>query len=45
MSTVSINLRLPDELHAALKQAAEKEQRSLNNLIVVLLTRSLEGEQ
>jgi hypothetical protein len=34
---VSLNLRLPDDLHAALKLRAEEEQRSLNNLILVLL--------
>jgi hypothetical protein len=37
--TVSINLRLPSDLHWALKDEAEQERRSLNSEIVHRLTR------
>lgn len=37
-----VNLRLPDEIHAALIQMAEAEDRSLNNMLVVLIK---EGQQ
>jgi predicted HicB family RNase H-like nuclease len=33
-----LNLRLPPELHAALAAEAERQDRSLNNLIVRLLS-------
>lgn len=36
-----MNLRLPPELHAALKKVADKEGRSLNNLIVYLLRKAV----
>ena len=39
MKTLSI--RLPDELHKALTELAEKERRSLNNLIVVILEQAV----
>lgn len=38
---VTMNLRLPPELHAALKKVADKEGRSLNNLIVYLLRKAV----
>jgi predicted HicB family RNase H-like nuclease len=38
MATININLRLPEDLHAELKRLAAEEQRSLNNLIVRMLT-------
>lgn len=37
-----LNVRLPDELHAALKSLAETEHRSLNAEIVTLLERGVE---
>jgi predicted HicB family RNase H-like nuclease len=38
---VSLHVRLPEELHAALRDEAARQRRSLNNLIVVLLTREV----
>ncbi|GAA2140054.1 Arc family DNA-binding protein [Streptomyces synnematoformans] len=38
-----VTLRLPAELHEALKSAAEKDRRSINAEIVYLLERSLES--
>jgi predicted HicB family RNase H-like nuclease len=35
---VALVLRLPPQLHAALKRRAKAETRSLNNLIVLALT-------
>jgi hypothetical protein len=37
-----LNVRLPDELHAALKTIADAERRSLNAEIVILLERAVE---
>lgn len=37
-----VNVRLPDETHAALVAMAEAEDRSLNNMVVVLIK---EGQQ
>ena len=37
-----VNLRLPDEVHAALIDMAEGEDRSLNNMVIVLIK---EGQQ
>lgn len=39
----ALNLRLPDELHAQLRELAEREHRSLNAEIVARLERSLKG--
>ncbi len=39
---MSINLRLDEELHAELQQIAEKEERSVSNLIRRMLRRSIE---
>jgi len=36
-----LNLRLPDDLHAALKAAADEDQRSLNGEILWLLRAAL----
>lgn len=33
----SLNLRLPDDLHAAVKALAEADHRSLNSEIIALL--------
>lgn len=42
---VYTNLRLPADLHAKLKAQADKENRSLNSLYVVLLSRALQQER
>ena len=34
---VGLSLRLPDELHKALKEIAEQERRSLNSQILIIL--------
>jgi hypothetical protein len=39
--TVPLMLRLPPEVHAAIKEMAEKERRSLNSTVVVLLDAQL----
>ncbi|MEX5634788.1 toxin-antitoxin system HicB family antitoxin [Parafrankia sp. FMc2] len=38
-----VKLRLPDDLHARLVEAAQREDRSLNGQIVHLLRRSLDA--
>lgn len=43
--TVHINLRLPEELHERLKRQAERDRRSLNAEILVLLERALEAKR
>lgn len=42
---INVNLRLPADLHAALKEIAEKEARSLNSQILVFLRRAVEEYQ
>jgi predicted HicB family RNase H-like nuclease len=37
-----VNLRLPDDIHAALVAAAETERRSLNSMIIVLIEQGLQ---
>jgi predicted HicB family RNase H-like nuclease len=44
-STVSLNLRLPRDLHARLTELAAADRRSLNSMIVVLLERAAEVSQ
>lgn len=39
--SVSINLRLPPELHARLRERAAEDRRSLNGELVWLLERAL----
>ena len=39
--TVALVLRLPPQLHAALKRRAKAETRSLNNFIVLALTATM----
>ena len=34
---IGLNLRLPEELHKALKELAERESRSLNSQIIYIL--------
>lgn len=38
-----LSVRLPEDLHQALKRVAEREDRSLNNLIVHLLKQAVEA--
>ncbi len=40
-----ITIRIPDELHQALKAQAEKDMRSLNSEIVVLLREAVSERQ
>jgi predicted GIY-YIG superfamily endonuclease len=42
---VRLDLRLPDELHAAVQQRAKTEHRSINQQIVYMLTDHVEREQ
>jgi hypothetical protein len=35
-----INLRLPDDVHESLKRLAQRERRSINAMIVVLIERA-----
>jgi len=41
---VNYSLRLPDELHAKIKAAAERDRRSIHSEILWLLERSLNSE-
>jgi hypothetical protein len=36
-------VRIPDDLHAALKERAQRDQRSLNGQIIWLLRRAIES--
>lgn len=45
MTTKSISVRLPDELYDYLVARAEKEHRTLSNMIIALLTDVLHGAQ
>lgn len=40
-----MNLRLPSELHEALKRAASEDDRSLNSQIIHLLRRALDARE
>jgi hypothetical protein len=42
MSEVKTNLRLPDELYESIKRLADRELRSINAQMIVLLTRAVE---
>jgi hypothetical protein len=42
---ISTRLRLPLDLYNKLKAMAERERRSLHNLIVYLLEKATEGEE
>ncbi|PKW13654.1 Arc family DNA-binding protein [Saccharopolyspora spinosa] len=42
---VSLNLRLPQELHKRLKARADEQRRSLNSEIVLLLDEATSGKQ
>jgi hypothetical protein len=42
---INLQLRLPPELHAELKQFAEKELRSLNSQIIWFLTQALNNDK
>lgn len=39
----NVNVRIPDELHARIQRASERERRSLNAEILWLIERGLEG--
>ena len=39
---ISLNLRLPEELHKAIKELAQKDNRSLNSQIIFILKKYLE---
>jgi hypothetical protein len=41
MSEVKTNLRLPDELYESIKRLADRELRSINAQMIVLLTRAV----
>ena len=45
MPTTIRTLRLPDALDAKIKVLAQKENRSINNEIVVILTRAVEKKE
>jgi hypothetical protein len=40
--TVATNLRIPSELHARLKDYAEKQKRSINNQILIFIEEGLD---
>lgn len=40
----SINVRLPDDVHAKLAALAEAERRSLNSMMIVLIERAGERD-
>jgi predicted DNA-binding protein len=40
-----VSLRLPDDLHEALKALAKQESRSLHNLILFILRKYIEALQ
>ena len=42
---ISTRLRLPHDLYTKLQAMAQRENRSLHNLIIYLLRRAVEGEQ
>jgi predicted HicB family RNase H-like nuclease len=45
MATKNVNVRIPDELHARIKRAAEQDRRSLNAEILHLAERGLDEEE
>ncbi len=36
------SLRIPEELHKKLKEQAEKEKRSINNMILIMIEKYIE---
>jgi predicted HicB family RNase H-like nuclease len=40
-----VNLRLPDDVHEAVKAAAEHDRRSLNSMLIVLIERALTADR
>lgn len=44
-AVVNVTLRLDPELHKALQELAEREERSLHGQIVYMLRKQLEEEQ
>lgn len=45
MPTVQIGVRLPEELYKWLKDRAEKEHRTISNMLIAILTDVKDGEQ
>lgn len=45
MPTVQIGVRLPEELYAWLKDKAEKEHRTISNMLIAILADAKDGEQ
>jgi hypothetical protein len=44
MATVTTTLRLPEDLHKALQELADSQERSLTGQIVYMLRKQLEEE-
>lgn len=44
-SEVRVTLRLPEPLHRRAKVLADRDRRSLNNMLVVLIERGLEHRE
>ena len=44
MPTKAINIRLPEELYEYLQKRAEKEHRTLSNLVISILLDEKEGD-
>jgi len=44
-SEVRVTLRMPAALHQSAKSAAERDRRSLNNMLVVLIERGLTQQE
>ena len=42
---VRVTLRMPASVHRQAKTAADRERRSLNNMLVVLIERGLDQEE
>ena len=44
MPTVQIGVRLPKELYAWLKDKAEKEHRTISNMLIAILADAKDGD-
>ena len=45
MSEIKMSIRLPDELHARLSRAAERDHRSMHAQMIVFIERCLDQEE